>query len=75
VVEAFEVFRPAKLLFTRLDETDSFGPIYCEAARTHKALSFFGTGQRIPEDLAPASAGLLIDRILRDQLSLVRQAA
>ena len=47
---------------------DSFGPIFCEAARTHKALSFFGTGQRIPEDLAPASRGLLIDLILRDQL-------
>jgi flagellar biosynthesis protein FlhF len=75
VVEAFEVFRPAKLLFTKLDETDSYGPIYCEAARTHKALSFFGTGQRIPEDLAQASHGLLIDLILRDQRSRERRAA
>jgi len=75
VVEAFEVFRPARLLFTRLDETDSFGPIYCEAARTQKALSFFGTGQRIPEDLTPASREGLIDMILREQRSPVRQAA
>jgi flagellar biosynthesis protein FlhF len=75
VVEAFEIFRPAKLLFTRLDETCSFGPIYCEAARTHKALSFFSTGQRIPEELAPASHRLLVDLILRDQLSRENRAA
>ena len=75
VVEAFEIFRPAKLLFTRLDETCSFGPIYCEAARTHKALSYFGTGQRIPEELAPANHGLLIDLILRDQWNQERRAA
>jgi flagellar biosynthesis protein FlhF len=75
VVEAFEVFRPAKLLFTRLDETDSFGPIYSEAARTQKALSFFGTGQRIPEDLRQASRGWLIEMILLDPQGAERQAA
>jgi flagellar biosynthesis protein FlhF len=75
VVEAFEIFRPVKLLFTKLDETCSFGPIYCEAARTHKALSFFGTGQRIPEDLTPASHGVLIEMILRDQWSREGRAA
>jgi flagellar biosynthesis protein FlhF len=75
VVEAYEVFRPSKLLFTRLDETDSFGPIFCEAARTHKALSFFGMGQRIPEDLAPASHGLLTDLILGNRPSRECRAA
>ena len=75
VVEAFDIFRPAKLLFTRLDETGSFGPIFCEAARTHKPLSFFATGQRIPDDLAPAACGLLIDLILRDRQGRESQAA
>jgi flagellar biosynthesis protein FlhF len=58
-----------------LDETESFGPIFCEAARTGKALSFFGTGQRIPEDLAPASQPLLLDLLLRSRLTAARQAA
>jgi flagellar biosynthesis protein FlhF len=75
VVEAFQVFRPSKLLFTKMDETESFGPIFCEAARTGKALSFFGTGQRIPEDLAPASQPLLLDLLLRSRLMAARQAA
>ena len=55
VVDAFEIFRPQRLLFTKLDETGSFGPILNEAARTGKPLSFFTTGQRIPEDLEAAS--------------------
>ena len=43
-----------RLLFTKLDETGSYGPILSEAARTGKPLSFFTTGQRIPEDLEAA---------------------
>ena len=38
---SFEIFRPRRLLFTKLDETGSFGPILNEAVRTGKPLSFF----------------------------------
>jgi len=51
-------------LFTRLDETSSLGPLFNEAARTGKPLSFFGTGQRIPEDLEAATHARLIEPIL-----------
>ena len=40
---------------THLDETDSTAAIFSEAARTEKPLSFFSTGQVVPEDLEPAS--------------------
>jgi flagellar biosynthesis protein FlhF len=63
-VDRFEVFRPAKLLFTRLDETASWGPILSEAARTQKPISFLSTGQQIPEHLEPATAGRLSDLLL-----------
>ena len=56
VVDSFEIFRPQRLLFTKLDETSSFGPIVNESARTGKPVSFLATGQRIPEDLETASA-------------------
>jgi flagellar biosynthesis protein FlhF len=55
VVDAYESFRPRRLLFTKLDETSSFGSILNETVRTGKPLSFFGNGQRIPEDLETAS--------------------
>jgi flagellar biosynthesis protein FlhF len=53
--DRFSIFRPAKLLFTRLDETSSFASVFCEAIRQQKPLSFLCAGQLIPEDLEPAS--------------------
>jgi flagellar biosynthesis protein FlhF len=64
VVDRFEVFRPRKLLFTRLDETVSYGPLVNEAVRTAKAVSFLAAGQRIPEDLEPATKEGILQLIL-----------
>jgi flagellar biosynthesis protein FlhF len=63
-VDRFAIFQPAKLLFTRLDETDSWGPILSEAARTHKPISFLATGQQIPEHLEPATQSRLTEQLL-----------
>ncbi|HUI77686.1 MAG TPA: flagellar biosynthesis protein FlhF [Bryobacteraceae bacterium] len=67
VIDAYEIFRPRRLLFTKLDETSSLGPIFNEAVRTRKPLSFFTAGQRIPEDLETASQRRLIETILGSQ--------
>jgi len=64
MVDRFEIFRPQRLLFTRLDETESLGPIFNEAARTGKPLSFFANGQRIPEDLEAVTWDRLVERLL-----------
>jgi len=64
VIDAYEVFRPQRLIFTRLDETGSFGPILNELVRTGKALSFFSTGQRIPEDLETVTRERLVQLLL-----------
>jgi flagellar biosynthesis protein FlhF len=64
IADSFQIFQPKKLLFTRLDETGSFGPILTEAVRTQRPISFFSTGQRIPEDLEEATPKRLIDLIL-----------
>ena len=64
IVDAFRIFEPNRLLFTKLDETRSFGPILTETARTGKALSFFATGQRIPEDLEEATRRRLWELVL-----------
>jgi flagellar biosynthesis protein FlhF len=64
VVDGFECFRPQRLIFTKLDETGSFGPILNEAVRTGKPLSFFTAGQRIPEDLEAATKSRVAELIL-----------
>lgn len=64
VADRYSVFQPHKLLFTRLDETETFGPILSRSARLGKPVSFLSRGQRIPEDLEPATPDLLLDLIL-----------
>jgi len=75
VVDSFDIFRPHRLIFTKLDETGSFGPLFNESARTRKPLSFFANGQRIPEDLEVASGSRLVDWILGGRLSRKLTAA
>jgi signal recognition particle GTPase len=75
VVDVFEIFRPQRLLFAKLDETGSFGPILDEAARTGKPLSFFTTGQRIPEDLEAASRSRPVEPILAGHCGRAQAAA
>ena len=75
VVDSFEVFRPQRLIFTKLDETGSFGPILNEAVRTGKPLSFLATGQRIPEDLEAAASGRVAGLILGGTSGLAISAA
>jgi len=65
-VDLFQAFQPAKLLFTRLDETDSTGAMFCEAARTGKPLSFLSTGQVIPEDMEPATKTRITTFLVRE---------
>jgi flagellar biosynthesis protein FlhF len=75
MVDAFEILRPQHLLFTKLDETTSYGPIFSEAARSGKPLSFFAAGQRIPEDLEAASSERVLELVLAGAAGRARSAA
>jgi flagellar biosynthesis protein FlhF len=74
-VDLFQAFQPAKLLFTRLDETDATGSMFCEAARTGKPLSFFSTGQVIPEDMEPATKARIIAHLVQELPKALRAVA
>jgi flagellar biosynthesis protein FlhF len=75
MVDAFAILQPRHLLFTKLDETGSYGPIFSEAARSGKPLSFFTAGQRIPEDLEAASTERVLDLVLHGAGGRARSAA
>lgn len=64
VSDQYGIFRPRKLLFTRLDETQTFGPLLSRSIRMGKPVSFLSAGQRIPEDLEPAARDGLLDLLL-----------
>ena len=69
------MFLPSRLIFTRLDETDSLGALFSVAARREKPVSFFGNGQMIPEDIQPASRSLLVESLVRRLPDVLRAAA
>ncbi len=53
-MDQFEICRPGHLLFTKLDETSTPGPILNELVRTQKCFSYYTDGQRVPDDLHAA---------------------
>ncbi|MGC8792605.1 MAG: AAA family ATPase, partial [Bryobacteraceae bacterium] len=61
VAERFERFRPRKLVFTRLDETTAIGALWSLAVRLGRPVAFLSAGQRIPEDIEPATSARLVE--------------
>ena len=53
---AFERLEPSRLILTKLDETGFIGPVLNIAHESGLPLAFFTAGQRVPEDIEPASA-------------------
>lgn len=54
-----------RLLFTKLDEAGIFGVIYNQSLRTGIPLSYFTTGQKVPEDIEAATPERVADLILQ----------
>jgi flagellar biosynthesis protein FlhF len=56
----YEEFNPDYLLFTKLDETESYGSMLSAAFQASRPLSFLTRGQGIPEDIEAANAAALM---------------
>lgn len=52
------------LIFTKLDETNSYGNIFSLIYETKKPTSYFSIGQEVPNDLNVATSDFLIDCLL-----------
>jgi flagellar biosynthesis protein FlhF len=61
VAERFEIFHPSSLMFTRVDETRTFGTAVSLSAALAKPISFLGSGQEIPEDFEGATQARILD--------------
>ena len=75
VVDRFAIFQPHKLLFTRLDETQTFGSILNETSRTGKPVSFLCGGQQIPDDLEAATEHRVADLLIGEIVGRTTAAA
>ena len=57
------------LLFTKLDESESFGVIYSLHREFSKPLSYFTNGQRVPEDIEKAEREKLTRLVLNPRIN------
>ncbi len=64
LMDHFEICRPGHLLFTKLDETSTPGPILNELVRTQKSFSYYTDGQKVPDDLHAVPRERLMDIVL-----------
>lgn len=65
IIGKFKEIRINSLLFTKLDEADNYGAIFSAMINAQKPLSYFTTGQRVPEDIELATAGRLSRLLLK----------
>jgi len=63
ILARFKVFPISKLLFTKLDESTSYGNMLNQLIRSEIPVSYFTNGQQIPEDIEIATLEKLVDLI------------
>ncbi|GAB7025841.1 flagellar biosynthesis protein FlhF [Geotalea toluenoxydans] len=66
IVAQYSLLPITRLLFTKLDESESYGCIVNAQVRNRFPLSYFTTGQKVPEDIEVATARKLANLVLRE---------
>ena len=64
IIGRFKDIKVNSLLFTKLDEAGKFGAVFSAMINAQRPLSYFTTGQRVPEDIELATSERLSRLIL-----------
>ncbi|GEM_PF-3202003 len=64
MIDRFSVIPIYSLLFTKMDETKTYGPLFSTLGRKRKPLSYLTMGRRVPEDIELATPKGFTDLIL-----------
>jgi flagellar biosynthesis protein FlhF len=56
IIDQFKVVKPNRLLFSKLDEAVTYGPLLSLVHRHHLPLSYVTTGQAVPDDIRTVDA-------------------
>lgn len=65
ILKRFSIFEVSKVVFTKLDECESFGCIVNLLLKANLQIAYFTTGQRVPEDIEVATSDKLAVLILK----------
>ncbi len=69
IYKNFSILPIDTLIFTKLDETKTYGNIFSLLLETKKPVSYFSIGQEVPDDLIVADANYLLKGILDKELN------
>ena len=65
VIDKFSIISPDKLIFTKLDETSTFGGIIDAVMKLPIPVSYLTIGQNVPQDIERASSLKIAEYIIR----------
>ncbi|CAM3077091.1 flagellar biosynthesis protein FlhF [Filibacter tadaridae] len=65
IIEQFHVFPIEKFIFTKMDETSSFGPMFNLMKDYSIGTAYYTDGQEVPEDITEATSSAVIDLLLK----------
>ena len=68
IYEKYSILGINNILFTKLDETRSFGNIISFAYKIKKSISYLSIGQNVPDDLITAEDNYLIDCFMEQKI-------
>lgn len=66
ILNRFRIFSISKVVFTKIDESESLGNMVNLLMKDNLQVAYFTTGQRVPEDIEIATPAKLADLILRE---------
>jgi flagellar biosynthesis protein FlhF len=75
ITEAFKEMNIHRLLFTKIDESSTYGNMVNLLIRTNIPLSFLCSGRKVPDDIEVGSTKKLVDLLLKSQSDNSRQTA
>ncbi len=64
IVACFGAFKPDRVVFTKLDESSSFGAILNETVRSDRPISYLTNGQDVAEDLIVPTPATIADLLV-----------
>lgn len=66
ILNRFRIFQASKVVFTKIDECESFGNMVNLLMKDNLQIAYFTTGQRVPEDIEIATPAKLADMIFHE---------
>jgi len=67
-VERFSIFPIQKILFTKLDETNTIGAILSILKKAKKPISYISTGQNVPDDIIKPEKKLIAKMLMGENV-------